>query len=109
MGWGTKLGLENENLQQCRDAVLCRRRGSSGGHPDLKATTKDCPCDVVFNHMGKVSLINYCEHIVAACDSICNKARVLEHEDFVLRVRNDRSMILRDLYHGQPPEIDHAV
>jgi hypothetical protein len=59
--------------------------------------------------MGKVSLINYCEHIVAACDSICDKARVLEHEDFVLRVRNDRSLILRDLYHGQPPEIDHGV
>lgn len=39
-------------------------------------------------------LVDDCEHVVAAGDPIRDETRVLEHEDVVLRIRNDRGLVL---------------
>ena len=93
---GTKQERASENIQQRDDVALCRgiRRASVGGHSDFVATPKNRACDVVFDHIRKMRLVDDCEHVVAAGDPIRDETRVLEHEDVVLRIRNDRGLVL---------------
>ena len=100
-----------EDIQQCGDVALCRRicGASVGGHPNIEATPKNRACDVVLDLIGKVRLIDDREHVVAAGDPIRDETRVLKDEDVVLRIRNDRGLVLRHLHHGQTLESDHSV
>jgi len=103
--------MSERDIQQRDDVVLCRgiHRASVGGHPDLEATPENLARDVVLNKMGKMGLIDDCEHVVASGDPIRNEARVFEHENVVLWIRNDRGLILRHLNHGQALERDDSV
>ncbi len=98
-------------LQQRNDVALRRRmrRAGVGGHPNLEATAKNGARDMILDRMGKMSLVDDREHVVTSSDAIRGKAGVLEHEDMVLRVRNDRSLILRYLHHGQTLKVDNGI
>lgn len=65
--------------------------------------------DMILDRMWKVSLVDDRKHVVASGDAIRHKTSVLEYEDMVLRIRNDRSLVLRYLYHGQTLEVDDSV
>ena len=107
----TKQERTSEDIQQRDDVTLCRRirRASVGGHPNVEATPKNRACDVVLDHIRKMRLIDDCKHVVAAGNSIRDEAGVLKHEDMVLRIRNDRGLVLRHLHHGQALETDDSV
>jgi len=64
---------------------------------------------MVLDHIGKMRLIDNCEHVVAAGNPVRDEAAVLKHEDVVLRIRNDRGLVLRHLDHGQALESDDSV
>jgi hypothetical protein len=99
------------DIQQ-RDNVVLRRgihRAGIGGHPDLEATPENLARNVVLNKMGKMGLIDNCEHVVASGDPIRSETRVFEHENVVLWIRNHSGLILRHLNHGQALERDDSV
>jgi hypothetical protein len=102
---------EREDIQQRDDVVLCRgtRGANVRGHPDFEATSENRARDVVLDQLRKMGLVDDREHVVAASDPIRDKARVFKHEDVILRIRNDRSLVLRHLHHGQTLERDDRV
>ena len=100
-----------EDIQQRADVVLYRRfyRAHIGGHSDLEATPENHARDVVLDLIGEMRLVDDREDVVGACDSIRDKTRVPKNEDVVLRIRNDRGLVLRHLHHGQALESDDRV
>jgi hypothetical protein len=70
--------MSERDIQQRDDVVLCRgiHRAGIGGHPNLEATSENLARDVVLDKMGKMGLIDNCEHVVASGDPICSEARV---------------------------------
>lgn len=107
----TKQERTSEDIQQRDDVTLCRRirRASVGGHPNVEATPKNRACDVVLDHIRKMRLIDDCKHVVAAGNPIRDEAGILKHEDMVLRIRNDRGLVLRHLHHGQALKSDDSI
>lgn len=102
---------KKEDLQQRNDVALWFRIRRSGvrGHPNLEATTENRACDVIFDCVGKVSLVYDREHVVTSVNAIRRKTGVLEHEDMVLRIRNDRGLVLRYLHDRQTLEVDNRI
>ena len=96
-----------EDSQQRDDVAVLS--GARRGHPNLEATPKNLTRDMVLNRIGKMCLIDDRKHVVAPGDAIRHKASVLEYEDMVLRIRNDRGLVLRYLHHSQTLEVDHGV
>ena len=64
---------------------------------------------MVLDRMGQMRLVDDSEHVVAARDAIRDETRVLQHKDVVLRIRDDRGLVLRHLHHGEALEVDHGV
>ena len=56
-----------------------------------------------------MSLVDDREHVVTSGEAIRHKTGVLENEDMVLRIRNDRGLVLRYLHHGQTLELDNGI
>ena len=75
----------------------------------LEATHENLARDVVLDKIGKTGMIDICENVVASGDPIRSEARVFEHENVVLWIRNDCGLILRHLNHGQALERDDSV
>ena len=96
-----------EDLQQRDDVALLS--GAGRGHPNLEATAENLARNMVLDRIGKMCLIDDRKHVVAPGDAIRHKASVLEYEDMVLRIRNDRGLVLRYLHHSQTLEVDHGV
>lgn len=65
--------------------------------------------DVVLDRVWKMRLVDNRKHVVAASNAVRDQARILEHEDMVLRIRNDSSLVLRYLHHGQTLEVHDGV
>ena len=64
---------------------------------------------VVLDRIWKMRLVDNREYVIAAHDAIRDETRVLDHEDVVLRIRNDRGLVLRHLNHSEALEVDHRV
>ncbi len=64
---------------------------------------------MVLDSMGKMSLVDDREHVITPGDAIRHKTGVLEHEDLVLGVRNDRGLVLRNLDRSQTLEMDNGI
>ena len=64
---------------------------------------------MILNRIGKMSLVDDREHVVTSGDAVGHKAGVLEHEDMILGIRNDRGLVLRYLHHGQTLEVDNGI
>ena len=64
---------------------------------------------MILNRIGKMSLVDDGEHVVTSGDAIRHKTGVLEHEDMVLGIRDDRGLVLRYLHHGQTLEVDNGI
>ena len=64
---------------------------------------------MILDRMGKMSLVDDREHVVTSGDSITHKTGILEHENMVLRVRNDRGLVLRNLHYGQTLKVDNGI
>ncbi|KAH9013129.1 hypothetical protein EDB85DRAFT_2280985 [Lactarius pseudohatsudake] len=104
-------GLQNRaiirwDVQSLVDEFAGARGGS---HADLEAASENGAGDTVLDPMWEMRLVDDCEHIVATRDAIRNEARVLQHKDVVLRVRDDRCLVLRHLFHGEALEVDHRI
>ena len=64
---------------------------------------------MILNRIWKMSLVDDREHVVTSGDAIRHKTAILEHEDMILRIRNDRGLVLRYLHHGQTLEVDNGI
>lgn len=69
----------------------------SAGHLDLMCRTQDCTSNFVSYSSRKMCLVDNGKDIVSAFNSVCNKTRVLYDKDVVLRIRDNSSLVLRDL------------
>jgi len=109
----TKPERGSDDIQQCNDIVMfhgiCRPDAIVGGLPNFEATSENRSRNVVRDHMRKTCRVNDREHVVCAVDPIRNKARVREHEDVILRIRNDCDLVTRHLDHSQTLESDERL
>lgn len=51
-------------------------------------------CDVILDRIGEMRLVDNREYVIGAHDAICDETRVLDHKDVILRIRDDRGLVL---------------
>jgi len=71
--------------------------------------TQNNASQLVFDDSRQMCLVDDGEHVIGSFNGVCDKTRVLDHKNVILRVRDYSGLVLGYLNNRQTLEFDDSV